>query len=81
MAGSRLNADAVGRVAGAGGGVPHSDWRVAQAGKGNSTASGTGISGWETNMVPGLARVARVRWLGGRKPYSGRPARAACCSP
>ena len=71
----------VGRFAGAGGGVPHSACRVAQAGNGNSTASGTGISGWLTNMVPGLARVARVRWLGGRKPYSGRPASAGSSRP
>src|SRR5664280_537237 len=32
-------------------------------------------------MVPGLARVARVRWLGGRKPYSGRPASAGSSRP
>ena len=71
----------MGRFAGAGGGVPHSACRVAQAGNGNSTDSGTGISGWLTNMVPGLASVARVRWLGGRKPYSGRPASAASRRP
>ena len=35
--------------------TPCSLGRVAQAGNGNSTASGTGISGWETNIVPGLA--------------------------
>ena len=29
--------------------------RVAHAGNGNSTTSGTGISGWLTNIVPGLA--------------------------
>ncbi len=58
-----------------------SDSRVAQAGNGNSTASGTGISGCETNIVPGLASVARVRWDGGRNPYSGRPASAGSSRP
>ena len=37
-----------------GGGPPRSDGRVAQAGNGNSTTSGTGISGCDTNIVPGL---------------------------
>src|SRR5581483_6190819 len=58
-----------------------SSGRVAQAGNGNSTTSGTGISGWETNIVPGLAIVARSRWTDGRKPYSGRPASAASSRP
>jgi hypothetical protein len=40
---------------------PFSLGRVAQAGNGNSTASGTGMSGWAMNIVPGLARVARCR--------------------
>ena len=61
--------------------MPHSVCRVAQAGNGNSTASGTGISGWETNIVPGLASVARMRWLAGRNPYSGRPASAGSSRP
>ena len=63
------------------GGDAHSLSRVAQAGKGNSMASGTGISGWETNMAPGLASVARCRWEGGRNPYSGRPASAGSSRP
>ena len=33
--------------------------------------SGTGISGWVTNIVPGLAIVARFWCVAGRKPYSG----------
>ena len=41
--------------------APFSDGRVAQAGKGNSTTSQTGISGWETNIVPGLAEPGPVR--------------------
>jgi DNA-binding NarL/FixJ family response regulator len=45
---------------------PFSLGRVAQAGNGKSTASGTGMSGWAMNMVPGLARVARWRCAGGR---------------
>jgi hypothetical protein len=49
----------------AGGGPADSDGRVAQAGNGNSTADGTGISGCETNIAPGLARVARWRCDGG----------------
>ena len=56
----------------AAGGRPASLGRVAQAGNGNSTHSGTGISGWLTNIVPGLASRARWRCAGGRKPYSGR---------
>src|SRR5205814_5466619 len=63
------------------GGGPASAGRVAQAGKGNSTTSGTGSSGWLTNMVPGLAISARARWAGGRKPYSGRPASAGSSRP
>ena len=39
----------------AAGGGPASDGRVAQAGKGNSATSGTGMSGWLMNIVPGLA--------------------------
>ena len=39
-------------------------------------ASGTGICGWETNIAPGLASVARIRCEAGRNPYSGRPASA-----
>src|SRR5215213_417365 len=54
------------------GGGPASDLRVAQAGNGNSTQSGTGMSGWLTNIVPGRASSARCRMAGGRKPYSGR---------
>ena len=54
---------------------------VAHAGNGNSTASGTGISGWEMNMVPGLASVARPLWEAGRNPYSGRPASAGSRRP
>jgi putative copper resistance protein D len=46
--------------------VPFSAGRVAQAGKGKSTARGTGMSGWAMNMVPGLASMARARWAGGR---------------
>ena len=45
---------------------PFSLGRVAQAGNGKSTASGTGMSGWAMNIVPGLASVARWRWAGGR---------------
>ena len=45
---------------------PFSLGRVAQAGNGKSTASGSGISGWAMNMVPGLASVARWRCAGGR---------------
>ncbi len=45
---------------------PFSAGRVAHAGNGNSIASGTGMSGCETNIVPGLAIVARCRWAGGR---------------
>ncbi len=48
------------------GGGPASAGRVAQAGNGNSTHSGTGISGWSTNIVPGLASSARCA-LGGRE--------------
>ena len=44
--------------------------RVAQAGNGNSSTSGTGSSGWDTNIVPGLRIVARWRCTAGRKPYS-----------
>ncbi len=44
-------------------------------------ASGTGICGWETNIAPGLAMVARTRCEAGRKPYSGRPASAASRRP
>ena len=60
---------------------PASETRVAQAGKGNSRQSGTGMSGWLTNMVPGLASRARCRWAGGRKPYSGRDASAGSSRP
>ena len=60
---------------------PASDGRVAQAGNGNSTHSGTGMSGWVTNIVPGLASSARWRWAGGRKPYSGRDASAGSSRP
>ncbi len=62
-------------------GPAHSDRRVAQAGNGNSIASGTGISGWETNIAPGLAMVARARCEAGRNPYSGRPASAESSRP
>src|SRR5690606_36384678 len=65
----------------AGGGPAVSESRVAHAGNGNSTASGTGISGCETNIVPGLASVARCRCDGGRNPYSGRPASAGSSRP
>src|SRR5215217_7812447 len=44
-------------TAGAAIGPAVSDSRVAHAGNGNSTASGTGISGCDTNIVPGLASV------------------------
>ena len=58
-----------------------SSGRVAQAGNGNSTTSGTGISGWLTNIVPGLAIVARWRCAAERKPYSGRAASAGSSRP
>ena len=58
-----------------------SDGRVAHAGNGNSTTSGTGISGCITNIVPGLAIVARFWCVGGRKPYSGRFASAGSRRP
>jgi len=45
---------------------PRSDGRVAQEGKGNSTTSGTGISGCMTNMVPGFAITARFWWAADR---------------
>ena len=66
---------------GARGGAAHSASRVAQAGNGNSIASGTGISGCETNMAPGLASVARSRCEAGRNPYSVRPASAGSRRP
>jgi len=43
---------------------------VAQAGNGNCTRSGIGISGWDTITVPGLRIPARVRLTGGKKLYS-----------
>ena len=86
VSGCRRRAAAVAAVAGGRrgwrrSGSATSDRRVAQAGNGNSTASGTGISGWETNMVPGLASVARLRCEAGRNPYSGRPASAGSSRP
>src|SRR3546814_1451352 len=53
-----------------------SEDRVAHAGKGNSTTTGTGSWGWLTNIVPGLMMVARWRCTTGRQPYSHRPASA-----
>src|SRR5215468_6760434 len=50
--------------------------RVAHAGKGNWTISGTGISGWCTMRLPGFKMPARSRVTAGRKPYSPRSASA-----
>ena len=69
--GSRVNAEAVGRVAGAGGGVPHSDCRVAQAGNGNSTASGTGISGWDDEHGARLGQGGPGALAGRQEPVLG----------
>ena len=46
---------------------PASLARVAQAGNGNSTTSGTGSSGWATSIVPGLRIVARSRCARGQE--------------
>src|SRR6185437_8423141 len=77
-AGSRSNGSSTVDPAG---GPPRSVCRVAQAGNGNSTASGTGIPGWDTNIAPGVASVALIRCEAGRKPYSGRPASAGSSRP
>ena len=42
--------------------------RVAHAGNGNWTTSGTGSSGWLTSIVPGLRIVARWRCDAGQEP-------------
>src|SRR5581483_10078540 len=55
--------------------------RVAQAGKGNCVSSGTGISGWCRNIVPGLRIEARAFAASVRKPYSPRDASAASSRP
>ena len=63
----------VGLVGAGRGSAPASEARVAHAGNGNCTTSGTGTSGWVTTIVPGLMIVARWRCAAGRNPYS--PAR------
>src|SRR5262245_3648199 len=63
------------------GGAAAAAGRVAQAGNGKETASGTGISGWATNIVPGLAIVARSLAVGGSQPYSARAASAGSRRP
>ena len=74
---SRCRAGRTGRAgthrSSAGASPADSDSRVAHAGNGNSTASGTGISGCETNIVPGLARVARMRCDGRQEPVLRTP--------
>ena len=46
--------------------------RVAHAGKGNCTSSGTGTSGCCRNILPGFRIDARTRAEVVRKPYSSR---------
>ncbi len=50
---------------------PRSSGRVAQAGNGNSTTSGTGICGWWTNIVPGLAITRALLVRLGQEPVLG----------
>ena len=61
--------------------MPASAERVAQAGNGNSTSTGTGRRGWETYMEPGLRMVLRCRWAPGSQPYCSRPASAESSRP
>src|SRR6266545_2227373 len=46
--------------------------RVAQAGKGKVTSSGTGKCGCCKSIVPGFRSAARWRAVSVRKPYSAR---------
>ena len=60
---------------------PFSLGRVAQAGNGKSTASGTGITGSSDQHGPWLCQSGALPLRGGRYPYFGRAASAASSLP